>query len=199
MLSTVPRIARIAAFVLVFGLTACSSGNVPVGTNSGNLGASGSTGGSSGNGGSSPCASAPVSAIGCASGPQVQVCDPSTSPPSWSITCPGESGSSAPSLPASDCSDLAVDAIGCASGEPTYLCDAAGATPHWQILCSGGNTGSPINGGGESPAHPITPDGGSVATACDDSPMELIGCATGETVYTCVADSGAPHWAISCQ
>ena len=194
-----PTLPRIASLVLAFGLTACSSGTVPVGTNTGNLGASGSTGGSSGGGDSlSPCASAAVPAIGCASGPTEQTCDDSTSPPSWKIICPGEdSGSSTPSQP-SACGDLPVDAIGCASGEPTYVCDAAGATPHWQVLCNGGNSGSPINGG-ESPAHPISPDGGAEATACDGTPMELIGCATGETVYTCVVDSGAPHWTIDCQ
>ena len=183
MSSTFPRIAT-----LVLALSACTASTVPVGTNSGELG----TGSDSGS--QSPCEAAVVPTIACASGPTVQTCDTATTPPSWKVTCAGESGGSKPSGPANPCGDMAVDLIGCASGEPNYICDGAGTASHWTIACHG-TIGVPNGDAGTNGS--VGSDSGT--TACDGLPVETIGCASGEPVYTCVVDSGAPHWNIGCQ
>lgn len=180
MSSTFPRIAT-----LVLALSACTASTVPVGTNTGELGASGSDSGSQ-----SPCEAAVVPTIACASGPTVQTCDTATTPPSWKVTCPGGPGGQGSSVPANPCGDMPADLIGCASGEPSYVCDGAGAAPRWTIACHG-TIGVPNGDAGSNGS-----DGGT--TACDGLPVDTIGCASGEPVYTCVVDSGAPHWNVGC-
>jgi hypothetical protein len=89
---------------------------------------------------------------------------------------------------------MPVDLIGCASGEPSYICDGAGAAPHWTIACHG-TIGVPNVDAGSS-GSTVGSDSGT--TACDALPVDTIGCPSGEPVYTCVVDSGAPHWNIGC-
>ena len=209
MLSSFPRIATfVATLVVSLGVSACSSSPVPVGTNTGNLDngpsssgggsqSSGSqAGGSQASGSQGPCASAAVPTIGCPSGPVVQTCDTSTTPPSWQITCSGGSaGQSTPSMPSNPCGDLPVALPSCASGEPTYICDGAGTAPSWTSACHGTN-GVPIGDAGSS--RPSSPASDSGTTACEALPVDTIGCPSGEPIYTCVVDSGAPHWSIGC-
>jgi hypothetical protein len=134
-----------------------------------------------------------VPTIACASGPTVQTCDTDTTPPSWKVTCPGETGGPTASIPANPCGDMPVDLIGCAAGEPSYICDGAGTAPRWTIACHG-TIGVPnADAGSNGPA--VGPDSG---TACDGLPVETIGCASGDPVYTCVVDSGVPRWNIGC-
>jgi hypothetical protein len=60
-----------------------------------------------------------------------------------------------------------------------------------------GTIGVPIGDAGSSrPNGPVGSDSGT--TACDALPVDTIGCASGEPIYTCVVDSGAPHWSIGC-
>ncbi len=181
MLAIAPRLSVLLA---TLGLCACSSSQVPVGTNTNgvNTGDDGTNSGDGGSGDASPCANQAVEQIACANAPTVQTCDTSTTPPHWVVSC--ATGESQPS--GSVCGSMPINTIGCPNSEPTIVCDAAGKTPHWSVTCPATTDASP--GAVEDDA----------STACDGLPVETIGCANGNEVVTCATDSGAPHWQIVC-
>jgi hypothetical protein len=183
MLTHTPRIWTLFATI---SLGACSAASqVPVGTNVGAIG--GDDGGGTSSGGGDPagaCAAIPVAAIACASGRTVQTCDTSTTPPHWAFSCPDEPGGNSDAGP---CGNRPVNTIGCPTSEPVITCDTSTTPPRWDVSCPSSTDASS--------GTQTQPDG---STACDGLPVEAIGCASGDPIYTCVTDQGAPHWNVGC-
>jgi hypothetical protein len=167
--------ARIWTLFASLALGACSSASqVPVGTNVGAIGGGDTT---------DPCGSIPVAAIACATGQTVQTCDTTTTPPHWDFSCPDEPDGAADAGP---CGNRPINTIGCPTSEPVFTCDTSSSPAHWQVTC-------PTFVDGSSATQTL--DG---STACDNLPVETIGCASGEPTYTCVTDQGAPRWKVGC-